>query len=449
MKTYRIFIVDDDPWFGSALEYHLSLNPDYSIHLFTTATACLKAMHLQPQLITIDFGLPDMKGDDLYKKLIVQNPGLPVIIISAQENVGVAVELLKLGVNDYLVKDENTKDVLWNAVSKIRKTQQLQEEVHYLRKELSIKYDFEKSIKGSSPALKKLFDLMSKAAETNINVSISGESGTGKELVAKAIHYNSERRNKKFEAVNMAAIPGSLAESELFGYEKGAFTGAVTSKAGKFEEANGGTIFLDEIAEMDLSLQSKILRVLQERELVRLGSTQLVKLNMRVIAATHKNLLEEVKKGNFREDLYYRLMGLPIMLPPLRERGNDVLMLAQHFLDEFCRENKKSKISFTTEAKDKLLAHNFPGNIRELKALVELAAVLCNHQVITDSDISLSAVPETGQIMTVEKTMRTYNNDIIKHYLKKYDNNVQLVSQKLEIGRSTIYKLLKTRELIL
>jgi two-component system, NtrC family, response regulator AtoC len=449
MRNYRIFITEDDPWYGATLEYHLSLNPDFIVHLFATGTDCINNLHLQPDLITIDFSLPDMPGDHLYKKIAEIHPTLPVIIISAQENVGVAVELLKLGVNDYIVKDDNTKDVLWNVINKVRNTQRLQQEVTKLRKELAIKYDFDNSLKGQSPELKKVFDLMEKAAQTNINVSISGESGTGKELVAKAIHYNSSRKAKKFEAVNMAAIPRELAESELFGHEKGAFTGALARKTGKFEEANGGTIFLDEIAELDLGLQAKILRVLQERELVRLGGNEIVKLNIRIIAATHKNLVEEVKQGHFREDLYYRLMGLPIVLPPLRDRGNDILILAQYFLNEFAKENKLTRIIFSAKAKDKLMAFNYPGNIRELKAVVELAAVMCKEAAIEEGDIIFSFSKGNEAFMMREQTMREYNIEIIKQFLQKYDNDVKLVSRKLDIGRSTIYKLIQTRTLVL
>lgn len=449
MKPYRIFIVEDDPWYGSALEYHLSLNPDLVLHLFTSAGDCLRNLHLQPDLVTVDFTLPDMKGDQLYRKIAEWNAQVPVVIISAQEDVSVAVELLKLGVYDYLVKDDNTRDVLWNVINKARNTQHLQDEVKNLRKELSGKYDFQHSLRGQSPALRKVFELMEKATTTNINVSISGESGTGKELVAKAIHYNSSRKGKKFEAVNMAAIPRELAESELFGHEKGSFTGAVSRKIGKFEEANGGTIFLDEIAEMDPTLQSKLLRVLQERELVRVGGNEVIRLNIRVIAATHKNLADEVAEGRFREDLYYRLMGLPILLPPLRDRGNDILLLAQHFLDEFSAENKMPKFSLTAAAREKLLKFNYPGNVRELKAVTELAAVMSKDVVIQEDDIVFTYSRNNEAFMLKEQTMREYNNDIIKYYLRKYDNDVRLVSGKLDIGRSTIYKLLQTKEVIL
>ncbi len=449
MEPYKIFIVEDDPWYGEILEYHLSLNEDYVITRFTTGKECLANLHKKPDLITIDFSLPDFTGDKLYEKIRQTDDSIPVIAISGQEEVSVAVNLLKAGVTDYLVKDENTKDMLWNAVIRIRKMGNLKKEVEQLKEELGQKFSFEKSIKGNSPALQKIFALMEKATKTNINVSITGETGTGKEVVSKAIHYNSERKKKPFVAVNMAAIPKELVESELFGHEKGAFTGAVARKAGKFEEANGGTIFLDEIAELDLNLQSKILRVLQEREVIRVGGNESVKLDIRLIVATHKNLADEVKKGNFREDLYYRVIGLPVELPPLRERGNDVLLLAKYFTDEFAKDNKLGTVTISSEAKQKLMGYHFPGNIRELKAIMELASVMCTDGEVKPDDITFNST-KSGELFTMEqKTLRQYTCDIIKYYLKKYDDDVMLVADKLDIGKSTIYKMLQQKEIVL
>ena len=447
MGAYTIFIVEDDDWYGEILQYHLSLNPDYQVFLFKTAKECLSKMSLRPDLITLDFSLPDITGDKLFKKIKEINAAIPVIMISSQEDISVAVNLLKMGVNDYLIKDEATKDLLWNSVIRIRETQKLQTEVETLREELGQKYSFEKSIIGQSEALKKVFLMMEKGIKTNINISISGETGTGKELVAKAIHYNSSRRKKNFVAVNMAAIPTELIESELFGHEKGAFTGAISRKIGKFEEAKGGTLFLDEIAELDLSLQSKLLRVLQERELVRVGGNDHVKLDVRLIIATHKDLAEEVRKGNFREDLYFRIMGLPIKLPPLRDRGNDILILAKHFLDDFARENSLGQIHFSNRAKDKLLKYFFPGNVRELKAMIDLAAVMCENNEINEDDITYSSTKREALFMTEQKTLRTYTCDIVKYYLEKNDNDVIATAKILDIGKSTIYKMLQAGEL--
>ncbi|MCR8556572.1 sigma-54 dependent transcriptional regulator [Mucilaginibacter sp. BJC16-A38] len=447
MSAYNIFIVEDDKWYGEILQYHISLNPDYKVTLFETGKELLDKLYLQPDLITLDFSLPDMLGDKLYQKIREINSQVPVIMISSQENIVVAVNLLKMGVSDYLVKDDSTKDLLWNSIIRIRETQSLKKEVETLREELGQKFSFEKTIIGQSDALKKIFVMMEKASKTNINVSITGETGTGKEVVAKGIHYNSDRKKKAFVPVNMAAIPRELIESELFGYEKGAFTGAVARKIGKFEEANGGTIFLDEIAELDLAVQSKILRVLQEREVVRVGGNDKINLDIRVIVATHKNLAEEVKKGNFREDLYYRIIGLPIDLPPLRDRGNDILILAKHFADDFAKQNKMGAITILQDAKNKLLHYPFPGNIRELKAIIDLAAVMCDNNEIRGDDITFNSTRK-GDVFVMEgKTLREQNCEIIKIYLQKHNNDVIATAKALDIGKSTIYKMMQSGEL--
>ncbi len=447
MEHFKIFIVEDDPWYGEILGYHLSLNPDHEIHRFLTGKECLAALTKKPGLITIDYSLPDMNGVELLKKIKQHDPHIPVVVISGQEDVSTAVDLLKQGASDYFIKDDNTKELLWNAVNRIKDHQSLVKEVEDLKEELGQKYEFDKAIKGNSPSILRIFSLLEKASRTNINVSITGETGTGKEVVAKAIHYNSDRKKKPFVAVNMAAIPRELIESELFGHEKGAFTGAQNRKAGKFEEANKGTIFLDEIAELDLSLQSKILRVLQEREVVRVGGSEHVGLDVRVIVATHKNLADEVKKGTFREDLFYRIMGLPVNLPPLRERGNDILLLAKYFLDEFTKANKLGTINISPEAKEKFMKYPYPGNVRELKAVIDLAAVMSDGKQIEPSDIYFASSNSSEISVAEEKTMKEYTSDIIVHFLRKYDNNVIKVADKLDIGKSTIYKMIQNKEI--
>lgn len=447
MEQFRIFIVEDDPWYGEILAYHLSLNPDHEIHRFTSGKECLANLSKKPGLISIDYSLPDINGVELLSKIKQFNPDIPVVVISGQEDVSTAVELLKKGASDYFIKDNNTKELLWNAITRIREHQSLKKEVEELKEELGHKYDFSHAIKGNSRAMTRIFTFLEKAARTNINVSVTGETGTGKEVIAKAIHYNSERKKKPFVAVNMAAIPKELIESELFGHEKGAFTGAMARKAGKFEEANKGTIFLDEIAELDLSLQSKILRVLQEREVVRVGGNEKVSLDVRIIVATHKNLLDEVKKGTFREDLFYRVMGLPIELPPLRERGDDILLLAKFFLDEFCKSNKMPVMTIAPDGKEKLMKYAYPGNVRELKAVIELSAVMGDGQSITASDIYFASASSGDILSSVEKTLKEYTIDIIHHFLKKYDNNVLKVADKLDIGKSTIYKMIQNNEI--
>jgi two-component system response regulator AtoC len=374
-------------------------------------------------------------------------PEVPVIVLSAQSKIATAVQLLKAGATDYLVKDDNAKDVLWNAIQRLRETSSLREQVKRLEDQLQNKYDFSKILKGHSPAIAGLFGLMEKAAQTPVNVSITGETGTGKELVAKAIHMKSGRHQKPFVAVNMAAIPAELLESELFGHEKGAFTSAVARKIGRFEEANGGTLFLDEIGDLNPAIQSKLLRVLQEREMQRVGGNERIRLDVRLITATHKSLSEEVRLNNFREDLYYRIIGLPLLLPPLRERGSDVLFLAKHFVDEFCQEYHKPAIGLAPAAQDKLRAYHYPGNVRELKTIIELAAVLSDGHEIGPADIMFAPAGRETGFLDAEKTLRQYTRSIVRHYLTKYQDNVPLVAQKLDVGKSTIYKMIQDGEI--
>lgn len=446
-KQFSIFIVEDDPFYGSMLEYHLNLNPDYEVSRFENGKSFVDNLYRRPSVITLDYSLPDIDGETILKKIQKDHPEIPVIIISGQENITTAVQLLKLGAYDYIVKDENTKDRLWNCLLKIRETKELKEEITLLREEVREKYEFSNSIRGNSPPLKRVFALMEKAAQSQINVSIYGETGTGKELVAKSIHFNSGRSKKPFVAVNMSAIPRELVESELFGHEKGAFTGAMNRRIGKFEEANGGTLFLDEIGEMDITIQAKILRALQEQEIVRVGGNSTVKFDARIIVATHRNLGDEVQKGTFREDLYYRLLGLNIQLPPLRERGNDIMILAKFFAEDYCKKNKLPEISLTNEASQKLLQYGFPGNIRELKAIVELACVMATDNNISVEDISFNSLKPEGSFLLEELTLKEYNKRILRHFLDKYDNDVLLVADKLDIGKSTIYNMLKSGEL--
>lgn len=444
----KIFIVDDDIFLGEILKYHLQLNPDYEVLLFSNAKDCLSNLYHNPDIICIDFGLPDIQGDELFKQIKNLYPDLPIIVISGQENIEVAINFLKQGAKDYIVKNEHTKELLWNSIRRLKENINLKQEVEDLKDELEKKYTFEKTIIGQSDPIKNIFSKINKALTSNINVSITGETGTGKEVVAKAIHYNSSRKNKPFIAVNMAAIPKELVESEFFGHEKGAFTGAAERASGKFEQANGGTIFLDEIAELDLNIQSKLLRALQEREITRVGGKQKIELNVRIITATHKNLVQEVKKGNFREDLYYRIIGLPIELPPLRERDQDILILAKHFIDLFAKENKSKPLSLSSDARKKLLAYHFPGNVRELKSVIDLACVLSDNQEITAEDINFYNLEKGSEsFLNEQKTLKQYTTDIILHFLKKNNNDVIKTAKLLDIGKSTIYNLINNLEI--
>jgi DNA-binding NtrC family response regulator len=443
MESFKIFVVEDDPWYAEIIEYHLNLNPEYEVYKFTTGRECLANLYKKPSVITLDFSLPDMRGDQILKKIKETNPNIPIIIISGQDDITTAIELLKKGAYDYIVKDDDTKDRLWISLKNIKENLVLREENTQLKEEVIKKYEFNEIIKGNSDAIKGIFKIMAKTIDSNITVSITGETGTGKELVAKAIHYNSTRKKQALVSINVAAVPKDLLESELFGHEKGAFTGANTRRTGKFEAANKGTLFLDEIAEMDLNMQSKLLRVLQEREISRIGSNSNIKINIRLITATHKNLVEEVKKGNFRQDLYYRLIGIPIHLPTLRERSNDILLLAKFFSDNFCSENNKEKHSFSQYAQKKLLKHSFPGNIRELRSIVEMGVIMSDTTEIQADDITFSTLDLVSDFFQLETTLENYNVMIVKHLLDKHNNNAIKVAQILGIGKSTIYRMIK------
>ncbi|SES80028.1 sigma-54-dependent transcriptional regulator [Hymenobacter actinosclerus] len=445
-----IFIVEDNTWYAELLEYKLTQNPDYAVRRFATAQACLDSLSEPPDIITLDYTLPDGRGDEVLRRLKERLPDVAVIVISAQEDIRTAVGLLQQGAYDYLVKDEETADRLWYTVGNIVQQLALRRENTRLRKQIGQKYDAKRAIRGHSPAMAQLFTLIDKAARTNITVSIVGETGTGKELVAKAIHYGSDRREAAFVAVNVAAIPRELLESELFGHEKGAFTGAIARRVGRFEEAHRGTLFLDEVAELDFSLQAKLLRVLQEREVCRVGGTGAIPFDARLMVATHRDLASEVREGRFREDLYYRLLGLPIELPPLRDRGDDVLLLAEGFLHEFCQQNSLAACTLSEDARQKLLRYSFPGNVRELKALVELAAVLAENGTITATDLPLrSPHPAPSGLdgtLPADESLRAQTTAIVQHYLDRYEGNILEVAAKLQIGKSTIYRMIQNQE---
>jgi len=439
----KIFIVEDDEWYREYLSYTLSLDPDHEVKSFETGKKFLASLNELPDVVTIDYSLPDTTGASLLTEIKKKLPSVEVIVISEQDKVDTALQLLKAGAYDYFVKSKDIRERLLNTINHIKEGLKLRNRVHSLEKEMFGKLDFRKNIIGNSPSMLKVFELIEKTLNNNLTVTIYGETGTGKEEVARAIHYNSTFKKGPFVAINMAAVPRDLAESELFGHEKGAFTGAAMARAGKFEEANNGTIFLDEIGDMDLSLQSKLLRVLQEKTVTRIGGNQQVKVNNRVIVATHKNLKEEVENGNFREDLYYRIFGLTILLPPLKERGKDVLLLASWFISKFCKDNNLPPKSISPEAQQKLMSYSFPGNVRELKSLSELACVLSAGNEINASEIHLEDTSSNSGFYNESLTLDDYTKKIINYYIANQDNNITAVAKMLGIGKSTIYRYLK------
>ncbi len=445
-KLFQVFVVEDNDWYNQLLVHTLSLNPDYQVHSFQIGKDCLDNLDSGPDVITLDYRLPDMTGIDVLRRIKNLNPDIQVIMISEQADINVVVDLLKEGAYDYIVKTNDIRERLLNTVQNICNNLGLKKEISELKREVQKKYSFSHMVIGESKAILKVQELVSRATTTNITVSIFGETGTGKELVAKAIHYNSSFRSGPFVAINVSAIPAELVESELFGHEKGAFTGASYQRTGKFEEATNGTLFLDEIGEMDMAFQVKMLRALQEKEITRVGSNKTIRINCRIIVATNKNLAQEVKKGNFRKDLYYRLLGLSIELPPLRERGNDVLILATHFTRSFSKENKLPVKKLSTDAIQKLRQYPFPGNIRELKSVMELAVTLSDGDQIDPGDIVFGEEEIIDISQLEDLTLREYDRRIVTAYLEKYDNDVKVVAKKLDIGAATIYRMIKEQK---
>lgn len=387
MKSNKIFIIEDDMMVAALIKQTLSRFEQFECIHFTNAEDCISNMHQMPDIAIIDFNLPGMDGLELMHKIKALNPGALIVVCSGQENVEVVVDCYTQGANAYVLKNENMITNIENAVRNLSMQVTLRREVEFLKDQIIDRNKYSNII-GNSNAVLRMLRLMQKVEKNNMMVLITGQSGTGKELVAKALHYNSARARKPFVIVNMGAIPNELVESELFGHEKGAFTDARERRIGKFEEADGGTIFLDEIGEMDLGLQAKLLRVLQEKEITRIGSNKTIKLDFRMVAATNRNLAQEVKEGRFREDLFYRIQGFLIHLPPLAERGDDILLLAKHFLKEFCDQNRMSQMIISKEACKFMLEYSWPGNIRELKAVIERAALMAENNTITVDDLT-------------------------------------------------------------
>ncbi|HBG05358.1 MAG: Fis family transcriptional regulator [Geobacteraceae bacterium GWC2_58_44] len=336
-------------------------------------------------IVISDLLLPDMNGIDILTQVKIDAPRTEVILVTGHASAETAVQAMKKGAYDYITKPLNIDELRIIIDKAVEKGELLSENV-YLKKQLRDKYEFDNII-GTSQPMQQLFSRMKRIIKTDSTVLILGESGTGKELVAKAIHFNGSRKEKPFVAVNCSAIPENLLESELFGHVKGAFTGAVREKIGKFEAANLGTIFLDEIGTLPMHLQTKLLRVLQEQELERVGSNRQIKLDVRVISATNVNLEEEVKRGNFREDLFYRLNVIPVLIPPLRERIEDILPLTKHFLQKNCRAMQRPIMHLEKDALEALEAYPWNGNVRELENIIERIVALTEGDVITLRDL--------------------------------------------------------------
>jgi DNA-binding NtrC family response regulator len=424
-------------------------------------------------VVVSDLRMPKLDGMQLLKKIVAERPELPVIIITAHGTVDTAVEALKLGAFDYVTKPFDRTEFK-NVIDKASRTADLRQ------REIDMA---ERGLIGQSPAMLGIYGMIDKVADTPSTVLITGESGTGKELIARALHEKSSRRDKPFIRVNCAAIPSDLIESELFGYEKGAFTGAVTSKPGRFELAHSGTLFLDEIGEIPVNMQVKLLRAIQEQEFERVGGIKTIRVDVRLIAATNRDLVEEIKEGRFREDLYYRLNVVQMRLPPLRERKSDIPLLTEHFIRRFReRLNKRNVVGVTDAAMEVLLAHSWPGNIRELENVIERAMLFCDGERLDVPDLpddlrgmpssspgkqgsprtgestrSTSPLPEpaevpasepsTSEVLDLKERVREVvakvERDLIVRVLQQTGGNVTHTARLLKISRKSLQTKMK------
>src|SRR5712691_1545265 len=392
-------------------------------------------------LVILDLWLPGVDGLDVLER-IRNAGGPPVIVISGHANVETAVRATRLGAYDFLEKPLSLERVLL-TVNHALSDRKLRDEVRDLRRSLAL----EDLLIGDSDPMKKLEAKIRSAAPSNSRVLITGENGSGKEIVARTLHRQSLRGDQPFVDVNCAAIPEELIESELFGHRKGAFTGAIEERKGKFELADGGTLFLDEVGDMSLKTQAKVLRVLQEQTFQRVGAQQSIQVDVRVIAATNKNLESEIGAGSFRSDLYYRLNVIPIDVPPLRVRGNDVVLLAEHFLRRFAAETRASKKKLSAGAATKLKSYHWPGNVRELRNVIERLAILLPHDTIAVEDVQLGspesgAAPSIPQNLTLKEARDEFEKQYILSRLREFAGNVSRTADALGVERSNLYRKL-------
>ena len=441
-----ILVVDDDHAHRTMLKTLLS-GWGYSVAAAGDGDEAVAQVHERPfDLILMDIRMAKVSGLAALAEIKAFNPAIPVVIMTAYASVETAKEALKKGAYDYLTKPLDF-DELRLIMDRAMEHRHLKEENRRLRESLGIRFDL-RSLIGRSRAMTALLETVAQVAPSEATVMITGESGTGKEMIAGAIHYNSLRRDGPFVKINCAAITETLLESELFGHEKGSFTGADRRKEGKFRQAEGGSIFLDEVSEMSLGMQVKLLRVLQERELTRVGGDEVIRVNVRVIAATNRNLLQDIAAGRFREDLYYRLNVVTLQLPPLRERREDIPLLAQHFLDHFAEINRKAIKGFTPQAMDRLLRYDWPGNVRELMNAVERGVVLSRSERLDETDLPLLAADEdsSGRMLMPfpgEASLGEMEKATILKTLEAAEGNKSEAARRLGITRRTLHQKLK------
>jgi DNA-binding NtrC family response regulator len=445
-KGSKVLVVDDDLGMCGMLSDVLK-EEGFSVHTIGESFEASKILKKEEfDVIVTDLKMKGLKGLDLLEVAHKVAPMTPVIIITAFGTIESAIKAMKMGAYDYITKPFQM-DELVLTVRKALENRLLKKEVIRLRKEVESRYDFHQLI-GKSPSMQKIYDLIERISDSSSNVLITGESGTGKELVAKAIHYNGVRKEGPFVAINCAAIPETLLESELFGYKKGAFTDAKSDKKGLIFEANEGTLFLDEITEMPLTLQAKLLRVIEEREVRPLGDTNSYPIDVRIISTSNRDIASLIQQGRFREDLYYRLKVIDIEMPPLRERKEDIPILVQHFIHKFSKELKKAVSSVSEDALKILLNYFWPGNVRELENIIQRAITLSQHEVILPDDLPASIIQKTDEklfekAMEEKFTLDQLEKEYVKRVLIETGGNKSKAAERLGLDRKTLYRKLE------
>jgi two-component system nitrogen regulation response regulator NtrX len=448
MKT--ILVVDDEQSIRESLDGILQDEGFRTISAETGEDALAMLGAENPDLILLDIWLPGMDGLETLHRIRENNPEQLVIMMSGHGTIETAVKATKLGAYDFIEKPLSLEKVLI-SIENALKVSRLVEENRTLKASMAKEYE----MVGTSPAIQNLKEQITIAAPTSGWVLITGENGTGKELVARAIHHYSKRSDKPFVEVNCAAIPEELIESELFGHEKGAFTGATTQRKGKFDQANEGTLFLDEIGDMSLKTQAKILRILQERKFERVGGNRTIEVDVRVIAATNKDLEKQIREGHFRQDLYYRLNVLPFHVPPLRERREDIPLLAKHFLAFFCSKESRETKSLEQDALEALAAYNWPGNVRELKNIVERLVIMTPHRSISLADLppgiqqaeprnheGKAYIPDSG--VSLKQAREDFEKEFILQKLQENDGNISRTAEAIDMERSNLHRKIKS-----
>lgn len=446
MEPTKILVVDDEAPIREMVKKGLSQMGGFIVEAVQNGLEAIERIEKDVfDLVLTDLKMPEMDGIELLKNIKGIRPEVLVILMTAYGSIETAVEAMKMGANDYITKPINFDDLLLR-ISKAQKESLLLKENQLLRMEVKKKFEFNNII-GKSKKMQEIFSLIEKVAPGNSTVIIYGGSGTGKELVAKAIHYHSPRVEKPFIPFNCGAIPETLVESELFGHTKGAFTGAIQAKRGLFEEANGGTLFLDEISTILPSVQVKLLRVLQEKELMRVGSTERTKIDVRMIAATNENLEQNMKMGKFREDLFYRLHVFPISLPELKDRKEDIPLLAYHFLDRYSKEAKKGIKGISKEAMKLLLDYPWPGNVRELENTIERAVIMTDQDYLVPNDFPKDLTEGFSEIIKRgvkdRKSLNDIKSEYIKEIMKEVSGNKRMASEILKVNPRTLYRFEK------